>query len=87
MVKIDRSPIPPASLAVEAQKAYGSYSEEDVVIQLRLDSHDKCYLCELKNLSDPEVEHLKPHNNRKRKELVLEKSYGKGYKRKYIEAG
>jgi len=72
MVKIERTLTPPASLAVEARKAHGSYSEMDVVMQLKKDFHDKCYICELKNLSDPEVEHLKPHYNRKRKELVFD---------------
>lgn len=72
MVKIKRALIPPASLSVESQKSYGSYSERDVVRQLKEDSYDKCYLCELKYLSDPEVEHLKPHYNRKRKELVFD---------------
>lgn len=72
MVKIERTQTPPASLKTEAQKAYGSYSETDVVKQLREDSHDKCYICELQHLSDPEVEHLKPHYNRKRKELVFD---------------
>lgn len=72
MVKIQRSPVPPASLSMEAKKACGSYCREDVVIQLREDSCDKCYLCELKNLSDPEVEHLRSHDNRRRKELVFD---------------
>ena len=71
MVKIERTLTPPASLRVESQKSYGSYSGTDVVRQLKEDSHDKCYICELKHLSDPEVEHLKPHYNRKRKELVF----------------
>ena len=72
MVKITRNPVPPASLAAEALKANGDYAGEDVVLQLRQDFHDKCYLCELKDLSDPEVEHLRPHYNRKRKELVFD---------------
>ncbi len=72
MVKIERTLTPPASLRVESQKSYGSYSGTDVVRQLKEDSHDKCYICELKHLSDPEVEHLKPHYNRKRKDLVFD---------------
>lgn len=65
MVKIDRNPVPPPSLAVEKQKANGSYNKSDVIQQLKEDSHDKCYICELKGLSDPEVEHLRPHYGRK----------------------
>ena len=47
MVKIDRNPIPPVSLTIEKQKAYGSYNKRDVIQQLKEDSHDKCYICEL----------------------------------------
>ena len=32
---------------------------------MRKDFHDKCYICELKNLQDPQVEHLLPHKNGK----------------------
>lgn len=72
MIKIDRCPVPPESLAVEAKKVYGSYNEPDVVRQLKMDSNDKCYICELGGLSDPEVEHLKPHYNRKLKDRVFD---------------
>lgn len=72
MVKIERTPIPPKSLASEAQKAYGSYEEKDVVQQLKHDFHNKCYICELGNLTDPQVEHLLPHYNRRLKERVFD---------------
>lgn len=65
MVKINRNPIPPASLEIEKQKAKGSYTKPDVIQQLKEDFNDKCYICELGGLSDPEVEHLRPHHNRK----------------------
>lgn len=65
MVKVTRSFPAPASLAIEAKKVNGSYNEPDVVRQLRQDFSDKCYICELKGLSDPEVEHLLPHMNGK----------------------
>ena len=65
MVKIDRNPIPPPSLAIEKQKVNGDYNKADVIQQLKEDSHGKCYLCELGSLSDPEVEHLRPHHGRK----------------------
>lgn len=61
MVKVDRSFPAPASLAAEAKKKTGSYSEPDVVGRLRQDFHNKCYICELKDLQDPQVEHLLPH--------------------------
>lgn len=72
MVKIERTPTPPASLAIESKKAYGNYTSEDVISQLKKDFHSKCYLCELKDLTDIEVEHLLPHYNRKIKERVFD---------------
>lgn len=63
MVKVDRSYPAPKSLAVEAKKNSGSYSEEDVIAQLKNDFHNKCYICEMKELQDPQVEHLLPHKN------------------------
>ncbi|WP_298672579.1 hypothetical protein [uncultured Megasphaera sp.] len=62
MVKCDKSPIAPASLEIEKAKGNsGSYRNDDVVKQLKTDFHDKCYICELKGLQDPEIEHLTPH--------------------------
>lgn len=67
MVKIERTPTPPPSLAIEKEKASGSYSEPDVHQQLKQDFNNKCYLCEIDELQSVEVEHLRPH--RKDKEL------------------
>lgn len=41
MVRVNRSFPAPASLAVEAGKKTGSYSEMDVVERLKQDFHDK----------------------------------------------
>lgn len=60
MVKVERSFPAPVSLALEAQKANGSYSKPDVVKQLKEDFHNKCYICELSDLQDAQVEHLLP---------------------------
>lgn len=65
MVKIERSFSAPASLAAESEKVSGSYSKPDVIRQLKADFHNKCYICEMKDLQDPEVEHLLPHKNGK----------------------
>lgn len=65
MVKIERSFPAPESLAIEAQKASGSYEKEDVVERLKKDFHNKCYICEIDNLQDPQVEHLLPHKDGK----------------------
>ena len=61
MVKVERSTPAPESLAIEKKKASGSYSKPDVVERLKEDFHNKCYICELNDLQDPQVEHLKPH--------------------------
>lgn len=63
MVKIERSFPAPESLAIESQKASGSYAKKDVVDRLKEDFHNKCYICEIDNLQDPEVEHLLPQKN------------------------
>lgn len=65
MIKIERSFPAPESLAVEAKKASGSYEKEDVVERLRTDFHNKCYICGIDELQDPQVEHLLPHKNGK----------------------
>ena len=61
MVKIERTPTAPPSLAVEKTKASGKYNEEDVIDQLYQDFHGKCYLCGIKPPHGIEVEHLRPH--------------------------
>lgn len=65
MVKIERTFPAPKSLEIEAGKANGSYNEQDVIEQLKKDFHNKCYICELDDLQDPQVEHLLPHKNGK----------------------
>ena len=72
MVKVERSLPAPASLETEAAKENGSYKEADVVERLKKDFHDKCYICELKGLSDPQVEHLLPHKNGKYRERMFD---------------
>lgn len=68
MVKVERTFPAPASLAEEAKKASGRYDKPDVIKQLREDFHDKCYICEMAKLQDPEVEHLLPHKGGKYKD-------------------
>lgn len=65
MVKIERTFPAPVSLKAEAKKVSGKYDKPDVVKQLREDAHDKCYICEMKGLQDPVVEHLLPHKDGK----------------------
>lgn len=72
MVKVKRSMPAPESLEAEKAKANGSYEKADVVERLRKDFHNKCYICEMDNLQDPQVEHLKPHFNGKNKDLKFD---------------
>ena len=65
MVKVERSFPAPESLAEEAKKASGKYDKPDVIERLKRDFHNKCYICEMKDLQDPNVEHLLPHHNGK----------------------
>jgi len=65
MVKVERSFPAPESLAEEARKANGKYDRQDVIERLKRDFHNKCYICEMKELQDPNVEHLLPHKNGK----------------------
>lgn len=63
MVKIKRSFPAPKSLEEETGKLNGRYDKPDVIERLRKDFHNKCYICEMKELQDPNVEHLLPHKN------------------------
>lgn len=63
MVKVERSFPAPDSLAEEARKADGKYDKPDVIERLKKDFHNKCYICEMKELQDPNVEHLLPNKN------------------------
>lgn len=65
MIKIERSFPAPESLAIEAKKVSGSYEKKDVVERLIKDFHNKCYICEMDDLQDPQVEHLLPHKGGK----------------------
>lgn len=72
MVKVERSPIPPASLALEKAKGSKNYRSEDVINQLEQDFYGKCYLCEIDELQSIEVEHLKPHYNGKDRDRMFD---------------
>lgn len=67
MVKIERSFPAPESLALKK-----SYNDADVVKRLKQDFHNKCYICGMKDLQDPNVEHLLPHKNGKYPERIFD---------------
>lgn len=76
MVKIERSFPAPASLAEEAKKSSGKYDRPDVIERLKKDFHNKCYICEMKDLQDQNVEHLLPHKNGRYPEKYLDFQMG-----------
>jgi hypothetical protein len=57
MFNVYRTNPPPPSLS------HNNYQSREVVERLRDIFHDKCYLCEQTNISNPEVEHLIPHGD------------------------
>lgn len=65
MVKVRRTFPAPQSLQEEAKKENGTYALQDVVCQLKQDFNEKCYICEMKDLQDPQIEHLLPHQKGK----------------------
>lgn len=58
MIRIYKHPEPPQSLTKQT-----SWSDEDVVCQLKSDQEGKCYLCERKLVTDFQVEHHKSRTN------------------------
>lgn len=65
MVYFEKKYPEPASLSSENMKGLkGDYKSPDVTAQLKLDFHNKCYICESKNLSAINVEHFEPHEKK-----------------------
>jgi hypothetical protein len=63
MFSVVRSQPAPASLATEKLKTSGEYNKPDVLVRLKEDFYNKCYLCEEKAISKIEVDHFLPHLN------------------------
>jgi len=60
MIRVYKSPHPPATLKKQTGK---QYNNEDVKEQLVKDQHCKCYICEQDTGKDFEIEHLTPQNS------------------------
>lgn len=58
-------------LAEEKSKANGIYNIPEVVNALKEEFHDKCYICEQKNIKNINIEHFKPHKG-SNKELMFD---------------
>lgn len=63
MFNVIRTPKAPASL-----KSLSGWNNLDVLTELRLIFHNKCYLCEIKDTLDINVEHLASHQKDKIKQ-------------------
>ena len=63
MVHFPKSQPPPESLATEKLKPNGKYDCNDVLIRLRNDFKEKCYICEEGDINSTNIEHFKPKNN------------------------
>ncbi len=61
MINVLKSQPAPECLAIEKLKAYGNYNCGDVLLRLRTDFHNKCYLCEDKGLTTINTEHFEAH--------------------------
>jgi hypothetical protein len=71
MINLVKSQPAPACLAVEKAKRSGDYNCGDVLIRLKTDFHNKCYLCEDKDITAINIEHFIPHQ-RKNKDLEFD---------------
>lgn len=65
MIYIKKSQPEPLSLAEERVKPNGSYRTEEILERLKIDFHNKCYICENKNPLSINVEHFKSHQGDK----------------------
>jgi len=65
MVRIKRSYPEPDVLKDEREKDNGDYRKAEILEKLRGDFFDKCYICESKELTSINVEHLASHRGDK----------------------
>jgi hypothetical protein len=65
MINLHKSENPPKCLSEEKKKANGDYKCGEVLKRLKEDFYNKCYLCEEKEPSTINVEHLIPHKGGK----------------------
>lgn len=69
MIKIERKETDKTKLAVEvlkvAKEKGGTYNTEEVNAALNEIFHGKCYICEGKDITSCQIEHLIPHRNNK----------------------
>jgi 5-methylcytosine-specific restriction endonuclease McrA len=72
MVNFPKSQPAPECLATEKTKLSGTYRCGDVLERLTNDFHNKCYLCEEKDISSMNIEHLIPHRGGSDRDLMFD---------------
>ena len=63
MIRIDRMIEAPKVLEEEKNKPNGTYNKPEVLDALKIVFNRKCYICENKNVTSYNIEHLRPHKN------------------------
>lgn len=61
MILINKSQSEPEELKKVRERGSGSYRHQTILDKLKEDFHNKCYICESKNLTSINVEHFIPH--------------------------
>lgn len=64
MIHLTKSQPAPSCLATEKLKKSGTYRCGDVHTRLQNDFHNKCYICEEKDISSINIEHFRPHEGK-----------------------
>lgn len=63
MIRVDRNIEAPKVLEEEKKKSNGTYNKKEVLNALKIVFNKKCYICENKNITSYNIEHLRPHKN------------------------
>lgn len=63
MINVTKAEIAPLCLLEEKSKPNGTYRKEEVRNQLIVDFYGKCYICEMDDITEIEIEHFIPHQS------------------------
>jgi len=63
MVYFEKKYPAPISLKEESKKINGSYRKQDILDKLCDEFHNKCYICESKDIESINIEHFAPHKD------------------------
>jgi len=59
-------------LQEEKKKQSGTYNIPEVVEAINIEFHNKCYICEQKNIKNINIEHFKPHRGGADRDLMFD---------------